>query len=99
MLDCVCLQGSVILLDFNPFCEMTDALLFTWEELRGGSVGGGEGEGPDDHSPELRVVEYGSRIRPSDLTASRVPKVGHLPSNDWACLVGVSGRCVWWDVA
>ena len=72
---------------------MTDALLFTWEELRGRSLGGGEGEGPSDHSPELRVVEYGSRICPSDLTSSRVPKVGHAALDDWACLVGVSGGC------
>ena len=80
-----------MLLDFNPFCEMTDALLFTWEELQCGSVGGGEGEGPGDHSPELRVVECGSRIRPSDLAASRVPKVGHAPFEVWLGVAGGRG--------
>ena len=75
-----------MLLDFNPFCEMTDALLFTWEELRRGSVGGGEGEGSGDHSSKLRVVECGSRIRPSDLTSSRVPKVR----------LHMTNGCVWW---
>ena len=93
-----------MLLDFNPFCEMTDALLFTWEELRCGSVGGGEGEGPSGHTPELRVVEFGSTIRPSDLSSSRVPKVRRTLDcrcvcwaclvTMWACLLCVSGRCV-----
>lgn len=27
------LQGKVWLIDFNPFGEVTDSLLFTWEEL------------------------------------------------------------------
>ena len=26
-------QGALQLMDFNPFCPMTDPLLFTWEEL------------------------------------------------------------------
>lgn len=30
------LQGKVWLIDFNPFGEVTDALLFTWDELLSG---------------------------------------------------------------
>lgn len=29
-------QGKVWLIDFNPFGEVTDSLLFTWEELISG---------------------------------------------------------------
>uniref|UniRef100_A0A8D1FQ95 Translation initiation factor eIF2 assembly protein n=1 Tax=Sus scrofa TaxID=9823 RepID=A0A8D1FQ95_PIG len=43
-------RGKVWLIDFNPFGEVTDALLFTWEELLSGrSVRGdlSEGEAPE----------------------------------------------------
>lgn len=30
------LKGRVWLIDFNPFGEVTDSLLFTWEELTSG---------------------------------------------------------------
>lgn len=30
------LQGKVWLIDVNPFGEVTDSLLFTWEELTSG---------------------------------------------------------------
>lgn len=29
-------QGKIWLIDFNPFGEVTDSLLFTWEELTSG---------------------------------------------------------------
>lgn len=36
--DAVCLrQGKVWLIDLNPFGEVTDSLLFTWEELTSGN--------------------------------------------------------------
>jgi len=31
------LQGKVWLIDFNPFGEVTDSLLFTWDELLSGT--------------------------------------------------------------
>ena len=30
----LCLQGKVYIVDFNPFGPVTDALLFTWQELQ-----------------------------------------------------------------
>ncbi|KAJ0056977.1 hypothetical protein NL108_000796, partial [Boleophthalmus pectinirostris] len=32
------LQGRVWLIDFNPFGEVTDSLLFTWDELSSGEI-------------------------------------------------------------
>lgn len=32
----VTLQGKIWLIDFNPFGEVTDSLLFTWDELTSG---------------------------------------------------------------
>eukprot|EP00050_Salpingoeca_kvevrii_P018000 m.70013 g.70013 ORF g.70013 m.70013 type:complete len:594 (+) comp7850_c0_seq2:3-1784(+) len=32
--DVHCGKGQVLLVDFNPFCDTTDPLLFTWDELR-----------------------------------------------------------------
>lgn len=40
------LQGKIWLIDFNPFGEVTDSLLFTWEELTSGTnLKGDQGEG------------------------------------------------------
>lgn len=36
------LQGKVWLIDFNPFGEVTDSLLFTWEELMSSRDQGGD---------------------------------------------------------
>lgn len=42
----VTLQGKIWLIDFNPFGEVTDSLLFTWEELISGkNLKGEQGEG------------------------------------------------------
>lgn len=32
------LQGRVWLIDLNPFGEVTDSLLFSWEELTSGEI-------------------------------------------------------------
>lgn len=40
------LQGKIWLIDFNPFGEVTDSLLFTWEELTSGkNLKGDQSEG------------------------------------------------------
>lgn len=36
-------KDHVVLLDFNPFGETTDGLLFTWSELQQRSEDGGRG--------------------------------------------------------
>lgn len=38
-------QGKVWLIDFNPFGEVTDSLLFTWEELSGNNLKDEDSEG------------------------------------------------------
>lgn len=39
-------QGKIWLIDFNPFGEVTDSLLFTWEELASGkNLKGHQSEG------------------------------------------------------
>ncbi|KAL5517345.1 hypothetical protein EMCRGX_G002879 [Ephydatia muelleri] len=58
-------EGAVRLMDFNPFCPMTDPLLFTWEELAR----------LDTELPVVRVVESPGVMRPSDLYQCRLPKV------------------------
>lgn len=36
---CVCVsKGRVWLIDLNPFGEVTDSLLFSWEELTSGEI-------------------------------------------------------------
>lgn len=48
------LQGKIWLIDFNPFGEVTDSLLFTWEELTSGKNLKGdqsEGEATDQVRP------------------------------------------------
>ena len=61
------------LVDFNPFTRSTDPLLFSWEELAGGTSPN-EGETPRD-SPMIRVVEEGESIQPHPLEDFRYPQV------------------------
>ena len=52
---------------------MTDALLFSWDELASGSVAS-DGDAPAI-SPVIRVVETKSAVRPHSLHESRLPQV------------------------
>lgn len=53
-------DGEVKLLDFNPWCEVTLPLLFTWPELESESESGGM---------EFRIVESQCGVRPGLKTA------------------------------
>ncbi len=54
-----------MLVDINPFCVLTDPLLYTWDELEAWHGG----------VPELRLVDLSS-IQPSQYQGYRLPKVG-----------------------
>lgn len=56
---------SVILIDFNPFCRVTDPLLFTWPELCDIQPG---------TPPHFRVVESQDGVKSHPYAASRVPQ-------------------------
>ena len=62
-------QGDIQLVDFNPFCPMTDGLLFSWNELVKGTICN------DGEAPVIRVVEGKPGVQPHDLHTSRLPKV------------------------
>lgn len=65
------------LIDFNPFGEVTDALLFTWEELLSGrSVRGdlSEGEAPEQDAPTFRCTNSEVTVQPSPYLSYRLPK-------------------------
>lgn len=50
------LQGKIWLIDFNPFGEVTDSLLFTWEELTSGkNLKGDQSEG--EATEQVREAE------------------------------------------
>lgn len=55
---------------------MTDALLFTWDELS--LIVARRWEGGSEGVPIVRVVEAGGSIQPSDLQSFRLPKVSSL---------------------
>ncbi|KAH3882717.1 cell division cycle protein 123 homolog [Dreissena polymorpha] len=62
-------QGKLLLLDFNPFGEVTDSLLYSWDELSGDSL-------PED-GPEaslLRCVESPVGVQSNPYAAYAVPK-------------------------
>uniref|UniRef100_A0A8D0UZI6 Translation initiation factor eIF2 assembly protein n=2 Tax=Sus scrofa TaxID=9823 RepID=A0A8D0UZI6_PIG len=70
-------RGKVWLIDFNPFGEVTDALLFTWEELLSGrSVRGdlSEGEAPEQDAPTFRCTNSEVTVQPSPYLSYRLPK-------------------------
>lgn len=66
-------QGKLLLLDFNPFGCITDALLFTWEELESADVGVSDS---DDLQlpPVLRCLESPSGVRCNPYSAYAFPK-------------------------
>lgn len=55
-------DGEVKLLDFNPWCEFTLPLLFSWDELE-------EKIGTNGNKLEFRIVENQCGVRPGLKTA------------------------------
>ncbi|ERE80325.1 putative cell division cycle protein [Cricetulus griseus] len=70
-------RGKVWLIDFNPFGEVTDSLLFTWEDLTSennlrGDFGEGASQGQD--SPAFRCTNSEVTVQPSPYLSYRLPK-------------------------
>uniref|UniRef100_A0A8C5W928 Translation initiation factor eIF2 assembly protein n=1 Tax=Leptobrachium leishanense TaxID=445787 RepID=A0A8C5W928_9ANUR len=70
-------KGKIWLIDFNPFGEVTDSLLFTWDELMTGraptntEVGG---EAVEQDSPVFRYTSSETTVQPSPYLSYRLPK-------------------------
>lgn len=58
------------IVDFNPFCPITDSPLFTWSELKEIIDRNEQGKGP-----VFRIVSDPVGIVPSSLDTARLPKV------------------------
>ncbi|XP_040824138.1 cell division cycle protein 123 homolog isoform X3 [Ochotona curzoniae] len=70
-------RGKVWLIDFNPFGEVTDSLLFTWEELISGKNLKGdfsEGDSQEQDSPAFRCTTSEVTVQPSPYLSYRLPK-------------------------
>ncbi|KAH0616438.1 hypothetical protein JD844_027531 [Phrynosoma platyrhinos] len=70
-------MGRVWLIDFNPFGEVTDSLLFTWEELRSGNSlrdEQGEGAAMEVDYPSFRCTNSNLTVQPSPYLSYRLPK-------------------------
>ncbi|KAG8005798.1 hypothetical protein GBF38_001788 [Nibea albiflora] len=63
------LQGRVWLIDLNPFGEVTDSLLFTWEEL----TSSGEITQQQD-GPAFRYTTSEVTVQPSPCLSYRIPR-------------------------
>ncbi|XP_065807567.1 translation initiation factor eIF2 assembly protein isoform X2 [Labrus bergylta] len=62
-------QGKVWLIDLNPFGEVTDSLLFSWEEL----MSGGEIAQQQD-GPAFRCTTSEVTVQPSPCLSYRIPR-------------------------
>ncbi|XP_055970485.1 cell division cycle protein 123 homolog [Sorex fumeus] len=72
-------RGKVWLIDFNPFGEVTDPLLFTWEELVSGpALRGDDGDTPapeqEQDMPAFRCTDSAATVQPSPYLSYRLPK-------------------------
>ncbi|XP_004712715.1 cell division cycle protein 123 homolog [Echinops telfairi] len=70
-------RGKVWLIDFNPFGEVTDSLLFTWEELISGKnlkADVSEGDALEQDSPAFRCTNSEVTVQPSPYLSYRLPK-------------------------
>ncbi|XP_066561131.1 translation initiation factor eIF2 assembly protein [Amia ocellicauda] len=70
-------QGRVWLIDLNPFGEVTDSLLFTWEELTSGHRLRGdhvEGDTTEQDSPAFRYTTSEVTVQPSPCLSYRIPR-------------------------
>lgn len=67
-------MGRVWLIDFNPFGEVTDSLLFTWEELTSGnSLTTSDAEALQD-GPAFRYTTSEVTVQPSPCLSYRIPR-------------------------
>ncbi|KAF7658341.1 hypothetical protein LDENG_00013950 [Lucifuga dentata] len=62
-------KGKVWLIDLNPFGEVTDSLLFTWEELTSGG-----GIDQQQESPAFRCTTSEVTVQPSPCLSYRIPR-------------------------
>ncbi|MGH0121611.1 UNVERIFIED_CONTAM: hypothetical protein FKN15_006588 [Acipenser sinensis] len=70
-------RGRVWLIDFNPFGEVTDSLLFTWEELTSGTNLRDEncgGETTEQDSPAFCYTTSDVTVQPSPCLSYRIPR-------------------------
>ncbi|XP_030108123.1 translation initiation factor eIF2 assembly protein isoform X1 [Mus musculus] len=70
-------RGKVWLIDFNPFGEVTDSLLFTWEELTSENNLRGEvteGDAQEQDSPAFRCTNSEVTVQPSPYLSFGLPK-------------------------
>ncbi|XP_005993898.1 translation initiation factor eIF2 assembly protein [Latimeria chalumnae] len=70
-------RGKIWLVDFNPFGEVTDSLLFTWEELTSGQnlkCESSEGEATEQDLPAFRDTTSEVTVQPSPYLSYRLPK-------------------------
>ncbi|XP_008000453.1 translation initiation factor eIF2 assembly protein isoform X2 [Chlorocebus sabaeus] len=70
-------RGKVWLIDFNPFGEVTDSLLFTWEELISENNLNGdfsEVDAQEQDSPAFRCTDSEVTVQPSPYLSYRLPK-------------------------
>ncbi|KAK7895969.1 hypothetical protein WMY93_021294 [Mugilogobius chulae] len=61
-------QGRVWLIDFNPFGEVTDSLLFTWDELLSGEIT------QQQEGPAFRYTNSEVTVQPSPCLSYRIPR-------------------------
>ncbi|CAH1269093.1 CDC123 [Branchiostoma lanceolatum] len=78
--------GKVMLVDINPFCEVTDPLMFTWDELTSGEPLEGsnstQGEGVAE-GVVFRYIKSEMGVQPNPLHSYRVPEdIAHLTSGE-----------------
>lgn len=70
-------MGRVWLIDFNPFGEITDSLLFTWEELTSGNnltANQTQGESALQDRPAFRCTTSEVTVQPSPCLSYRIPR-------------------------
>ncbi|XP_039617221.1 cell division cycle protein 123 homolog [Polypterus senegalus] len=70
-------SGRVWLIDFNPFGEVTDSLLFTWEELTSKCRPQGddnEGNITEEDMPAFRYTTSEVTVQPSPCLSYRIPR-------------------------
>eukprot|EP01134_Creolimax_fragrantissima_P002261 CFRG2261T1 len=60
-------SSCITLLDFNPFGDTTDSLMFEWDELRNTDAFA-------ETEPEIRIVQTAKGIRQSSMSYARVPR-------------------------
>ncbi|MEQ2161998.1 hypothetical protein GOODEAATRI_015440 [Goodea atripinnis] len=64
------LSGKVWLIDLNPFGEVTDSLLFSWDEL----MSGGETAYQQQEGPAFRYTTSEVTVQPSPCLSYRIPR-------------------------